>query len=164
MPKSQTYRFEYLRREGDVFFLGLRGPRGGIHSFSLAKEDVGRLLDAYFRARGAPPQEEREASRQAAEETMRQAVKAASGDDSIPIEVVIAAYKGISLEEATAWWEQKVAEAPARRAAMLRTLPYRDRHQVIRLDREAAVLVPMARYRSWSSRSGRGHGGAGGNG
>ncbi len=144
MSKSQTYRFEYLRRENDTYFLGLRGPRGGIHSFSLTKEDVSNLVDAYFRARGAPPWEEREAQHQAVRQRMQQTAGVAGGDVGIPRTLFIAERLGMSGEDATAW-EQLRREL----------LPGDDRHQVIRLGSEAAVVVPLATYRSWRKLEGQ---------
>jgi hypothetical protein len=152
MSKSQTFRFEYLRREDDIFFLGLKGPRGGIHSFPLAKEDMTRLRDAYFRNRGAPPREEREAQHQAARQRMQQTAGVAGGDVGIPITLFIAERLGMSLEEVTAWEQLRRDDAQASRTAMVELLPCDDRHQVIRLGSESAVVVPLATY--WSSRAG----------
>jgi hypothetical protein len=94
--------------------------------------------------------EEREAGRRAAEETMRQVAHtlgAAEGEDGISFTQVIADCNGISLEEATALWEEKVAEARAQRLARPAALPHHDQHQIIRIGKQAAVVVPMVTYR-----------------
>jgi DNA-binding transcriptional regulator YhcF (GntR family) len=53
MPKAHAYQFDYLRRRDDTFFLGLKGPHGGIQPFPLTKEDMTGLIEAYLDARSA---------------------------------------------------------------------------------------------------------------
>jgi hypothetical protein len=108
MRKPQMYQFEYLRRLDDVFFLGLKGPRGGIWSFPLTVADTTRLMDAFDRSRGAPVHGQRDAAWQTAREEVKQAAYV-----GIPAVQVIAERLGTSVEEATAWWERMQAEASA---------------------------------------------------
>jgi hypothetical protein len=108
MREPATYRLEYVHRHGGLFLVGLKGPRGGIRSFPLTRADMARLVDAYSRGCGTSPHPGRAA---AAWYTARQEVQQAEG--GIPAVRVIAVYLGISIEEATAWWERKQAEAAA---------------------------------------------------
>lgn len=53
MRRPQPYRFEYLRRCDGMFFVALRGPRGGGRAFPLTQADLIRLIDAYRASCGA---------------------------------------------------------------------------------------------------------------
>jgi hypothetical protein len=61
MSKPLMYQLEYLRCEGEVFFLGLKGPRGGVRCFPFSSAEMIRLMDAYLCARGVPGWQEGEA-------------------------------------------------------------------------------------------------------
>lgn len=72
-------------------------------------------------AAGALARDEREVQHQVARQRMQQSVSGDGGDVSIPITTLIAERLGMSVEEATAWWEEKLGEASAVRAGQRST-------------------------------------------